>query len=158
MRVRIRNWAEKAAFVTGSLALLLLSSANTHAEDARVLPQGRSRFTFIYARSGSVSAQYDPGGNVESITAPYNFELDTSKISSFLGAVAVLQSYLDNLGYYYHVQNSNNPLTVIDKNPANGVLLGDAISRGFLNVNADDVQQQFAVSYNYGVSPSFITA
>jgi len=106
-----------------------------HSEDARVLPAGVGRFSFVYAETSGVNDQFDADGNRESITAPYNVELNakTLKAADPNGMGALI--------------NSLNQVHPVLKTPA-----GDTLDLGTLNTSAQVMETQENVGFQYGIT------
>ena len=122
-----------------------------YSETAQVLPEGRSRFSFIYAQTDGINAQFDEGGNRESLTQPYNMNLDSQTIQNVSSDIKSLVHELNSTGLHYNAAKQNDAYHGISKDP-DGPLIGDALSRGFLNVNAQAYRQQYVMSYQYGLT------
>jgi hypothetical protein len=118
---------------------------------AMVLPQGRSRLSFAYAQTDGVNSQYDVGGNKESITQPYDLNLDSQTLRKFDSQISSLVDQLNKLGYHYDASQKDTPYHGISKD-GNGPLLGDALTPGSLNVTAQAYREEFVLSYQYGLT------
>jgi hypothetical protein len=144
---------QKSLHATAFGALLLAQAWDAPAaEDARVLPQGRSRLAIVYARASGITEEYNPFGEAESLVAPYNLELSASAIRDFEPQINDLINFLntfDNLRY--NSRKRDNGYYGITEDP-NDPLLGDALSRGFLAVDAEAERNQWMFSYMYGVT------
>src|SRR3954470_19705924 len=92
------------------IALGLAASPAARAEDARVLPAGRGRFSVIYAQSTGISQTFDSSGHAESLTAPYNIDLSAENLKSFSPDMAKLVDGLNELfpTVYYNPTKRNN--------------------------------------------------
>ncbi len=145
-------------FVFGA-AIAAGISARARAEDARVLPQGRSRFSMIYGQTSQISQQYDNNGTATSLTAQYNFEVNAALISSanlnnagdMVKSLKTLVDSLNATGKHYNIDDRSSAyhgITTDAKYP----LLGDALSLGFLNTAADVHQEQYNFTYFYGLT------
>ena len=135
-----------------ALALALLASL-AHAEDARVLPAGRSRFSFIYAQTSGITQQFDNHSSRQDITAPYNVELASSTLKSASSQLSALINTLNTTyGNYRYDSNSSQKVVSAANAGPNSLSLGDALDRGFLNVGAEAHREQFNMAYQYGVS------
>ena len=122
-------------------------------ESAMVLPQGRSRLSLIYAESADISQQYDNNGNTQSVVAPYNLELSAqtlSKANSDLASIVnILNSDLGN----YHYDPATGKVALGGATAQNGgVPLGNALDKGFLNLDAIGQREQYNVAYAYGIT------
>jgi len=129
--------------------LACLSQSTSWAEDARVLPKGRSRFSFIFAETATISQTYDDQGEAESVANPYNISLDSSALKSFDSQLGSVVQLLNNSGYYYNGAAPANHRFNIN---GQGVPLGDALSVGNLGVSAASQREQYNFSYQYGVT------
>ena len=139
-----------AAVSLALLATASLYSDPSRAEDARVLPKGRSRFSLIYAQTGSISQTFDNEGKVISVTAPYNMEISAATLSKADPAAAKLVGVLNITGWHYNSaesSTSSHGLTKDDRYP----LLGDALSL-YLGSNADAHREQYMTSFQYGLT------
>jgi hypothetical protein len=145
---------EKTCF--GAAFLLLLGAMTgwaprAFAEDARVLPQGRSRFSVIYAQTGNVSQTFNSQFKAESLTAQYNMDLNSVNITRLVPEFKEVVNVLNNSGWHYNVakrDDGNHGLTRDNAYPA----LGDAVSRGSLGVDAEALRQQYNLAYQFGVT------
>ena len=137
--------------VLPALGLAFLASL-AKAEDARVLPAGRSRFGVIYVQTSGITQQYDDHSQPQDITAPYNVELSAANLKAASNQLSSLVSTLNTYTNYRY--DPNNPQKVVSSKDAapNSMLLGDALDRGFLNVGAEAYRQQYNFAYQYGVT------
>lgn len=137
-----------------SILMIAISAAPAFAaEDANVLPAGRSRLSMIYAQTAGIDDQYDDTGHVASIAAPYNLELSQQLLSAADPQIAQLVKGLDTSfpNYHFNPNQTNNGYYGVTTNP-NDELLGDALDRGFLNVSGQATQYQTMLSYQYGIT------
>lgn len=130
------------------LAVALNPSA--HAEDARVLPVGRSRLSFIYAQTDGITQQFDDHGVRTSIAQPYNLAVNAENVKKVSPDFARLVDGLNKSPYRYNPQ-ARNPYNGVTLG-SDGIPLGDAVSRGFLGVGATAHETQYNVSYQYGMT------
>lgn len=129
----------------------LLSAHFAWSEEARVLPQGRSRMILVYGQSGGISRTYNDAGRAESITAPYNLELSSANLKQLSPDLQRLINELNNTQLHFdptHASSDDLGATYDDRFPR----LGDALSRGFLEIEAVGTRKQFGISYQYGIS------
>ncbi len=133
-----------------------LSHLSIAAEDARVLPSGRSRFSMIYGRTEKITNNFNPQGQSESITQPYNLELGSQNLRRADERITQLVDYLngpETFGLRYDVnQRSTSNKGIILSDNSSLPKLGDALSRGFLNVGAEAHREQYNLAYQYGIS------
>ena len=121
------------------------------AEDARVLPEGRSRLNFIYARTANISETFNNEESPESVTEPYQLELNSRTLSKLSPQLNSLIQVLNNTGWRYNTQGRDTDsrgLTKDSQYPG----LGDALSRGYLGVEAQGVRQQSVLGFQHGVT------
>ena len=121
------------------------------AEDARVLPQGRSRLSVIFAQTAPSTETFNRDGNPESITEAYHLSLNSQTLAKISPQFQELVQILNNSGWHYnsaaHFSDSHG-LTRDNSFPA----LGSALSRGFLSIDAQATRQQSGIAYQYGVT------
>lgn len=137
--------------LAASLAVPFAFAPEAKAEDAHVLPKGRSRLSFIYGYSGTVTHTFNPGGERESLTQALNVNLSPERFKSVDPRITQLVNFLNASGWHYNVderETTSHGLTKDDRYP----LLGDSLSLGFLGVDARAYRQQFALLYNYGLT------
>jgi hypothetical protein len=141
-----------------SCAVLFLISAATlmpgqalAAEDARVLPAGRTRFSMIYAQSGHVDQNFNSASQPESITAPYNFDLSAANLIKVEPDLQKVVTVLNNTNVHYNAASRTDGSHGLTRDPSYPAL-GDALSRGFLGVDAQATRQQYNLSLQYGVT------
>jgi hypothetical protein len=138
--------------LSGSIILAVICwGQNAYCETAMVLPQGRSRFSFIYAETDGIDSQFTAGGTRESITQPYNMPLDAQTLRSAEPAIKTLVDDLNSTKDHFDASKQNAPYHGISPN-ATGPLTGDALDRGYLNVNAEAHREQYVASYQYGLT------
>lgn len=139
-----------------SIAALGAGLSAAHAEDARTLPKGRSRFSFTYARSNGITQQYNDAGVAEDITKPYNMNLDSATIGGFAASISPefgnLIALLNDTGLRYDASKSGTPDGPITSTNPNAPLLGDALTKGFLGVDVEATQTQSVFQYMTGVT------
>ncbi len=134
------------------LFLTLCVTSSTYAEDARVLPKGRSRMALTTAQTGAITQTFNADGKPESITAPYNLELNSEKLRALPGLGTLIDT-LNNLHYRYDVTKRNNAEHGVGVGEdATGIPIGEAVSRGLLNVEGRANRRQFNAQYQYGVT------
>ncbi|MGK5086581.1 hypothetical protein WDW86_03415 [Bdellovibrionota bacterium FG-2] len=129
----------------------------TSAEDARVLPGGRSRMTFVYAQATGITETFDNNGDIQSLTKDYNFELSSSKLKDFDARLSKLVNFLNATGKRYEKKERENGFYGITQN-ASAPLLGDALSLGKLNVGVEAQRQEAVVSLQHGVTDQLTVA
>ena len=120
------------------------------AETARVLPEGRSRASLLAAKTASIDQTYDRDGRPISISDPYNVDLSSSKLGSFDDQLAALISVLNSSGYYYDPNSAQK--VSLSSNGGQNQRLGDALNRGALGVQAETQRQQYALSFQRGIT------
>jgi hypothetical protein len=145
----------RVALGLGGLAILFAANPSL-AEDARTLPAGRSRFSFMYAKSGGIKQQFNGDGVAEDITKPYNMNLDSGAINTFAKSMgpdfANLVSLLNDTGLRYDAAKSGSASGGITATDSSKPLLGDALTKGFLGVDVEAVQSQSVFQYMTGVT------
>ena len=153
----LKSWVVASAVLSAFVSAGVVTDAR--AEDARVLPAGRSRLTYDYAQTSTISQQYDGGGNPIPISAPYNsIELSSSRIASAQAGAQVLINELNTRWpeLHYDSNQQNNGYGGIVKDPSSSLpRLGDALSRGFLGVGASATSTQQNVSVMHGFTDRF---
>ncbi len=141
------------------LTLATFITTFAHAEDARVLPKGRSRFSFMYAKSSGITQTYNDSGVAEDITKPYNMNLDAAKIGGFAATISPefgnLVSLLNDTGLRYDASKSGTPGGPITATDPTKPLLGDALTKGFLGVDVEATQSQSVFQYMTGITDRF---
>ncbi|MBS1964163.1 MAG: hypothetical protein JST04_18265 [Bdellovibrionales bacterium] len=146
-----RGWA-----LVGTLATAISAVSGARAEDARTLPKGRSRLSFTYAKSNGISQQYNDSGVAEDFTKPYNMNLNSEKISTFAATISPefgnLVSLLNDTGLRYDASKANTASGGITATDPNQPLLGDALTKGFLGVDAEATQSQSVIQYMTGIT------
>lgn len=139
------------------LALGLASMAlPAHAEDARSLPAGRSRVSFLYAKTNGISQKFNDQGIEESITKPYNMNLDAAAIGAFANSVSPqfgnLIGLLNDTGLRYDAAASGTPSGGVTATDPSKPLLGEALTKGFLGIDVEATQTQSVFQYMHGVT------
>ncbi|MGZ3708871.1 MAG: hypothetical protein ACXWPM_08855, partial [Bdellovibrionota bacterium] len=138
-----------------AISALLISGANARAdafESAETLPKGRFRVSAIYGRSAEVTQVFDPMGQAQSITAPYNFALDAAKIKTLdVPQFQDLVNALNASGWHYNVNKRGNGMYGMTRD-ASDPQLGDSLARGFLNVDANGMREQVNALASYGIT------
>lgn len=138
------------------LAELLSFASPAQAEDARTLPKGRSRFSFMYAKSNGITQQYNDGGIEEDITKPYNINLDSAKIGGFAASISPefgnLIGLLNDTGLRYDAGASGTSSGGVTATDPSKPLLGDALTKGFLGVDVEATQSQQVFQYMTGIT------
>lgn len=102
------------------------------------------------ALTGSITQTYNAEGKPESITAPYNLELNAEKLRS-IKELNQLINELNALGLRYDVNQRNNSDHGLTQDPG-APLVGDAFSRGILNVDGMASRSQYNFQYQYGLN------
>lgn len=142
------------------IAWLLIQ--NTFAEDARVLPAGRSRLSFIYAQTGQVSQDFNGLGEKEPILKTYQldrFDLDAvnarkldPRISEYVDAINGLTK---NFRYDERKKGARDHGIVAqfdaDYDP-NLPKLGDALARGSIEIQAKGQLEQYMYAFQHGLT------
>jgi hypothetical protein len=131
--------------------LLIPSSGIQAAEDGRVLPQGRFRLSYSYARSGDISSKYNSSGSVESLLAPYQLQLDSTNLRTFDSNLSTLIDLLNATGLRFDETKKNEftrGLTIDPSKP----LIGDALERGSLSIDGEGIRTQQMLSLQYGLT------
>jgi hypothetical protein len=145
--------------ISGAVAAILTGIGSARAEDARTLPKGRSRFSFLYAKSNGIRQTYNDAGVAEDITKPYNMNLDAAKIGGFAATIspefANLIALLNDTGLRYDASKSGTPSGGITATDPSKPLLGDALTKGFLGVDVEATQSQSAFQYMTGITDRF---
>jgi hypothetical protein len=147
------------ALIFGAATFSLVSGAWA-AEDARVLPQGRSRFSVIYGQSAGVDQTFDGQGRRESITQPYNVSLTSEvlkkvKIQTKDGSPAELiemLNYNKNERFDLSKVNTASHGIVSASESPDAPLVGDALKIGEIHPQAEAERQQYNISYQYGIT------
>jgi hypothetical protein len=143
------------AFLAAFFGLLSFPGI-TRAEDARTLPKGRSRLSFTYAKSNGITQQYNDSGVAESFTKPYNMNLNADKIGTFAASISPqfgnLVSLLNETGLRYDASQSGTVTGGITGSDPSKPLLGDALTKGFLGVDASATQSQSVIQYMTGLT------
>ena len=158
MRVRepIRIQTRSSRLGVYALLGVLAATSVAQAEDARTLPKGRSRFSFLYAKSNGITQQYNDAGVAEDITKPYNMNLDAAKIGGFAASVSPefgnLIALLNDTGLRYDASKSGTPSGGVTATDPTKPLLGDALTKGFLGVDAEATQSQSVFQYMTGIT------
>ncbi len=138
-------------------ALSLGFSTSLFAESAAVLPEGRSRMTFVYAQATGITQTFDNDGNIQGLTKDYNFELSSSKLKDFDSRLSKLVNFLNATGKRYDTKVRENGFFGITQDPT-APLLGDALSLGYLNVGVEAQRQEGVVSLQHGVTDQLTVA
>lgn len=135
---------------------LISATLPAFAEDARTLPAGRSRLSFLYARTNGISQKFNDQGVAESITKPYNMNLDASAIGAFANSVSPqfgnLISLLNDTGLRYDASASGTPSGGVTATDPSKPLLGEALTKGFLGIDVEATQSQSVFQYMHGVT------
>lgn len=132
------------------VGLAVASSLACYAEDARVLPAGRSRFSFVYAQTDGITQHFNDHGDRESLTAPYNMAINAENIKKAFPDAAVLINNLNNLNQGYNPNKAGTYGGITSKDQ--GIPIGDALSAGFLTTDATVRESQYNISYQYGIT------
>lgn len=136
------------------LGELLSDPSLAHAEDARVLPSGRFRISLLYGQSRKVSESFLDDGSKQSLTEPYKMDLSSQNLKKLSPAVENLVNFLNSWGDHYDVNKRNNLFHGVDRDPSHPKL-GDALSRGFFDIEAQAQRQMYQISLQYGVTDRF---
>lgn len=138
-------------WVVGFSLGICFYSATSYAETAQVLPQGRSRFSFVYGQTDAIRDNFTDHGERESIVQPYEVQLSSSVIAQAKPEFAAIVNGLNSLPLHYDASKRNDSNHGVSAD-ANGPRLGDAFSRGFLSLDAQARQQEYVTSYQYGIT------
>src|SRR4051812_14354158 len=150
----MREWSPGKLALAAACAMAQLCSLGAQAgEDAHVLPAGVGRFQAVFAQTTGISQTFDSGGHAESLTAPYNLPLDADNLKNFAPPFAKLVKGLNDLlpGIHYNSAQRNNGHYGLTDDP-NDPTPGDAISRGFLSVDAEGKHTETQFGVMYGVT------
>jgi hypothetical protein len=135
-----------------SISVLALASASVaRAEDARVLPKGRSRLSVIVGDTANVTQTFNNDGNAESLTAPYNISLNSVNLRKFAPEMDTLVQLLNDTKLHYDEALCGTASRCLSDDPSKP-LLGDALARGFLNVDAEANVTRYNFAYQYGLT------
>ncbi|NDD90685.1 hypothetical protein EBZ37_01150 [bacterium] len=151
------NRFQYAVWVTLSALEILVSTATLStpqaiAAEARVLPQGRSRLALIQGQTAAITETTTNDGERVSIMSPYQLELSGQNFRRADPRVSDLVQWLNNQSNYrYDISDNSNHGVVFSNNSALP-LLGDALSRGSLGIDAEVHRTQYVVAYQYGVT------
>jgi hypothetical protein len=156
----IKTAVSKTALRTGAHALGLATALLTSAcpmqllhaaEDARVLPQGRFRLSYGYARSGDISSKFNSQGRVESLLAPYQLELNSTNLRTFDDNLSTLINLLNSTGLRFDSSRKDELSQGLSMDPGKP-LIGDALERGALSIDGEGVRTQQMLSLQYGLT------
>lgn len=125
-------------------------------EDARVLPSGRSRMSFIYGQSAVISQTFNGSGGKDPLASPYNrISLSSESLRTVSPEVKTLVDVL-NTGFgdlrYDASQRESRYHGVVMSDDPRLPRLGDALSRGFLELEAEHLRKQYNLTYQFGVT------
>jgi hypothetical protein len=128
-------------------------SQTAFAEDAHVLPAGIGRFSFVFAQTTGITQTFDADGHAESLTANYNFDLSSGNLKTFAPQLDQLITGLNQLmpDAHYNVNQRNNGHYGITYDPSDPTL-GNALSRGFLDVGAAAQHTELQLGGFYGLT------
>lgn len=121
------------------------------AEDARVLPAGRHRLSVVIGQASGISKTYNENGEEKKITDPYNLSLDSAALASFDPELSNLVNLLNATGIRYDSNLTGTQTHGITTDPSKP-LLGDALSKGFLGVDAEAKRTQYVLQFQRGVT------
>lgn len=152
-RVLYKRWVVGFSILVG----ICLYAASASAETAQVLPQGRSRFSLVYGQTEGVSQEFNDQSQREAVVQPYEVQLNSAEIAKAKPQFAQIVDGLNNLGcpnhcLYYDPSKRNDPNHGVSENANGGMKLGDAFSRGYLALDAQATMQEYATSYQYGLT------
>jgi hypothetical protein len=136
--------SQRVIWVGACLLSMTILAQTAFCEDARVLPQGRSRLNFTYAQTGNVSDTFNDQGDRVSLTHDYNLELNAATVQKIMPKI---QGLVDGLNAQHLKYNPNDGV-----NNGSGQNLADALTRGFLGTDAAVIESQYNISYQYGVT------
>lgn len=150
MTIQRIKYAFSAAFAL--IFLLFLPTAQAF-QDARVLPAGRFRVTSYYGQSEQVGQTYDSKGVPSDLTAAYNIELSSKTLKGFNDQMKTLVDVLNSLNYRYDPRERRNGYHgIVLTDDIRAQKLGDAISRGKLDIDAWGMRRQTNLALNYGIT------
>ncbi len=132
--------------------ICLITVSEAHAVDARTLPKGRSRFSFLYARTDGITQKFNDQGIAENITKPYNLNLDAATIGTVTPELSKLVKLLNDTGLRYDASLSGTQAGPVTATDPTKPLLGDALSKGDLNVDVEATQSQSVFQYMHGIT------
>ncbi len=133
------------------VALGCLMISNSQAANTLTLPQGRHKLGVIYARTGEIREAFGADGERVSLVAPYQLELSSRNFSRAEPRVSELVNFLNNLGYRYDVDGRETDNGIRDGSTDDSLpLLGDALSRGSLGVDAWAEREQWVFMLQRG--------
>lgn len=146
----------KKSHARALILLLVASVPSSFAEDARTLPAGRSRLSFLYAKTDGISAKFNDQGETESLTKPYNLNLDAAAIGAFANTVSPqfgnLIGLLNDTGLRYDASASGTASGGVTATDPSKPLLGEALTKGFLGIDVEATQAQSVFQYMHGVN------
>ena len=140
-----------AAALSLAASILMSSQPIRAAEDGRVLPKGRFRLSYNYARSGDISSKYNASGTVESLLAPYQLQLDSTNLRTFDSNLSTLIDLLNATGLHFDESKKNELTRGLTIDPSKP-LIGDALERGALSIDGEGVRTQQMLSLQYGLT------
>ena len=141
----ISKWAVAVISILGILP--------AHAEDARVLPAGRSRFSATYGRTNSISDAFNSSGQRETILSRYGadrLDLSSENLKTLDSRVKELITALNGMGHYNAAQRGNHYYG-LTKDPSDP-LLGDALSLGTITASGEAERSMAVFSYQHGLT------
>src|SRR6185295_10793039 len=106
------------------------------AEDARVLPKGRTRLSVLYGSSFGIRDLYNDSGEPEALTQKYNIDLNSKNLAQFDKDVGKLIDYLNKTGDHYNVNDRDNIYHGVTRDPRFPTV-AEVLSRGALAVDAE---------------------
>lgn len=129
-----------------------LTSYQASATEARVLPKGRFRVGVIYGVTEAVKDNFTDDGKRISATNKYDIELSTRNLGGFDERIKELVQVLNQTDVRYNPGDpSTAPFFGMTRN-SGGEKLGDALSRGNLDVEGSANIQQTVVNAQYGIT------
>ncbi len=120
-------------------------------EDARVLPAGRFRMGLGQAQTKAIQDEFDASGNQTSLLAPYQLKLDSQNLRTYDSGLGDLIEVLNSTGVHFDSSKMDSASRGISVDPEKP-LLGDALDRGFLEIEGSGIRSVQILSLQYGVT------
>lgn len=123
-------------------------------EDARVLPKGIGRFSFVYAQTGDINSQFDAGGGRESLTNSYDVQLNAANLKSVdPNGLGKLIAALNALPMKYNANSGKgNAYSGLTGATGQGQSIGDSVDLGTLVPSADVMETRYNMGFQYGLT------
>lgn len=132
-----------------------MAGSSAHAADTQTLPKGRHKLGIMFAQTGEIRDTYDADGNSVSLVAPYQLELSSRNFRRADPRVSELVSFLNNSGYRYDINGRGVDNGLRLGGDASLPLLGDALSRGSLGLDAYAQRQQWVFKLQRGLAENW---